>query len=242
MCRRLIILVSLLLTIPLFAHPADPTGHWEGLIHAPGTDVRIETDFVKSPSGGLSGTFNNPARGVRGFPLSTVTASGSSVTFEIKAAGGGTFTATLDGASMKGTFTTRGTDGQPLELPFELQRTGDAQAETISENAAVSKALEGTWAGTLEVEGRSRPLELKITNLADGTATAQLSAGDGIEIRVTRIAQKERAVTLEVASIAGSFEGTLDSGTTELAGTWTQGAFVAPLTFRRVAIGRSAKE
>lgn len=134
---------------------------------------------------------------------------------------------------MQGTFTTRGPDGQPLELPFDLKRTGAAKIEAAPKNAAVSKELEGTWSGTMEVDGTSRELGLRFRNQADGTASGIVIAGEGTEIAITTIAQKASAVTLDVKSIGGSYTGTLDASGTELTGTWTQGPFTAPLVFRR---------
>ncbi|MGZ5444940.1 MAG: hypothetical protein ACXW5J_25090 [Thermoanaerobaculia bacterium] len=200
-------------------------------------DVVIAVDLAKSAQAALVGTFDNPARQVRAFPLSNVAVDGTSVTFEIRASGGGVFrgTADADAKSIKGTFATQGPDGHPLELPFELTRTGEARVETTPKSAPIGEKLEGTWTGTLEVEGKPRQIGLKITNHADGTATGVVISDDGLEIPITRIAQAETRVTLEVTRIGGSYEGSLDAAGTELSGSWTQGSFVAPLTFRRRA-------
>jgi hypothetical protein len=220
---------------PLIAATTDPSGHWEGLLHAPGVDVRIEVDLWKDTQGKLSGTFNNLTRNVRGFPLSNVTADGTAVAFAIKADGGGAFAATLsaDARSMKGQFTTRGVDGQPLQLPFDLTRTGDAKIEVTPKTGAVSKELEGAWSGTLDVDGQSRRIALDIRNHGDGTSSCKIVTNDGVEIGVTHIEQKGSTVALDVQTIGGAYAGTVNAEGTELAGTWKQGAFVAPLNFRR---------
>ena len=227
--------VFLLSAVSLLAQTPDPSGHWEGVIQAPGMEVPIEVDLVRNAKGGLSGTFNNPSREIRGFPLANVAVDGTTVTFAIKADGGGTFSAALlaDAQSMKGTFSTRGPDAQQHELPFELKRTGQAKIEAAPKLAAVSEQLAGTWAGTLEVEGQSRRIGLAIHNHPDGTATAAVITSGDVEIGITSIQQKGSAVTLDVQNIGGSYDGTLNPDGTELAGTWTQGAFVMPLTFRR---------
>jgi len=235
--RGVFIALLLLSSVSLRAQaPGDASGHWEGAIHAPHMDVPIAIDFAKNAAGELAGAFDNPGSGLRDFPLSNVAVDGTSVTFEIKAAGGGTFRGTLgaDGKSMRGTFFTRGPDAQPLELPFELTRTGDASIEAVPKSSSVTKNLEGSWTGTIEVDGTQKQIGLTLNNHADGTASGSV-ASDGAEIPIARIVQTGSNVILDVKIVGGSYAGTLDAGGSEIVGTWTQGPFVAPLTFRRAA-------
>jgi hypothetical protein len=227
MRKLLIVSLLVLLALPLLAEQqADSSGHWEGVIRAPQMDVQIEVDLD-----GNRGTFGNPARGIRGFPLSDVAVAGEKISFALKVDGGGSFAGTLAGKSMKGVFTTRATDGKTLELPFELTRIGDPKIESVAASPAVAETLAGTWSGSLEAEGRTLELGLVIRNHPNGTASGKVITNEKTEIALTRIAQKDAAVTFEVRSIGGTFEGTLTG--TELAGTWTQGPFQAPITFRR---------
>jgi hypothetical protein len=57
----------MLLFVPLRvagAQPdADPSGHWEGAVQAPGKSVTIEVDLAKNARGELVGTLGNPAQG-----------------------------------------------------------------------------------------------------------------------------------------------------------------------------------
>jgi hypothetical protein len=233
------LLVSALLLLPALSLRAqtavDPSGHWEGLIHAGAMEVIIEVDVARNAKGEIAGTFSNA--NVRGFPLSNVVVDGTSITFEIKTTGGGAFHGSLgaDGKSMKGTFTTHGADSHPVELPFELTRTGTARIEAASKSSAISKDLEGRWTGTLDVNGTPRQVGLNLVNHPDATATGFVISGDGVEIPITLIVQKGPSLTLDVKSVGGSYVGTLKGSGTELAGMWTQGPFVAPLTFRRAA-------
>ena len=206
------------------------SGHWEGSIHTPATDVLIEVDLARDAAGALAGTFGNAAQNVHGFPLSNVAANGTSVAFEIKANGGGVFhgTVSADGKSMTGTFATRGT-----ELPFALTRLGDAKIAPPPRSPAIAKELEGKWSGTLDVEGTTRQVGLKLRNDSDGTSTGVIVTNEGVEVPITGIAQKGTSVTLEVKNVGGTWAGTLKDG--ELAGTWTQGPFTGPLAFRRAA-------
>ncbi|HYC62018.1 MAG TPA: hypothetical protein VEK79_20875 [Thermoanaerobaculia bacterium] len=225
-----------LLFASVSAAAQNATGHWEGAIHTPQGDVTIAVDIAKNAAGEIVATFDNPARGVRGFPLSKVVLNGLSVTFAINAAGGGTFKGTFNGDAVEGTFTTRGPDGQPLELAFDLVRKGDAAIASAPKSGAIAKNLEGKWTGTLEVEGTQRQLGLSLTN-ADGSATGFMSS-EGLDIPIASIVQSGSSTTLDVKIIGGSYTGMLDANGTELAGTWTQGPFVGPLRFRR-AVAKS---
>lgn len=235
---RLSLLVTLILSVPsLRAQSADLTGHWEGhwegVIAAPGKDVKIEIDLMKK-DGKLAGTFGTPEQNESGFPLSNVAAQGTKVSFELKgASGGGTFQGTLgaDGKSMSGDYIT--THG--ASVGFSLTRTGEPHVETLTPSPAVAKPLEGSWTGTLTVDGDHRPVGLTMTNHPDGTATGSMVSRAGVEIAITKITNKGSSLTLEVKNIGGSWVGTLNDDGSELAGTWTQGKFSAPLTFHRPA-------
>ena len=132
---RMSLLVSLLLTVPsLLAQTADPSGHWEGAIQAPGKEVKIEIDLMKK-DGKLAGTFGAPEMNESGFPLSNLAAEGASITFELKASsGGGTFKGALaaDGKSISGDFIT----DHGMSVGFSLTRTGDARVEALQHRFA----------------------------------------------------------------------------------------------------------
>jgi hypothetical protein len=239
----LILVASLLLlpAPPLLAQTAvDPSGHWEGAIQAqPNMVVNVEIDLAKNGKGELAGTFGQPDQRVKGLPISLVAVAGRSVRFVVK--GGpdaATFVATLsaDGKSMSGEAAQGGSS-----IPFSLTRTGDARFAPAPKNAAIGKELEGTWNGTLEVDGRQERLVLKMANQPDGTATGTILDidGSGVEIPIA-MTQQTSNVIIDVASVGGSYIAVLNAGT-ELVGTWKQGPIALPLTFRRAAAAGGQK-
>jgi hypothetical protein len=236
-------LVASLLFLPahgLLAQPAvDPSGHWAGAVHVPAfdrnpaTDVDIEIDLARSADGVLAGTFGQPSKRVRGLPLSGVSVDGSSVIFEIKVSDGGAFHATLaDPKTMTGTFVTA-QGGH--SIPFDLTRAGDAQIAPAPKSAPITKELEGTWNGELEVDGKTIRLVLKLANRPDGTATGTILSADGggLEIPVA-LTQTASGVTIDVTSVGASYAGVLRAGE-ELVGSWTEQSVTLPLTFKRAA-------
>src|SRR5262249_50795313 len=186
------VVATLLVVSPRVAAqaPADVSGHWEGALRAPGREIAIQIDLGKGRAGALVGSFSNPAENLNGFPLSDVAVDGRAVRFTLKAgAGGGPFTGTVsaDGRTIDGEFTAT-TEKGPFAVPFTLTRTGEARIEAPPTSAAVGRALEGEWRGTVDVNGNAVSVAIRLTNHPDGTSTgtASSSGGNG-EIPITTI-------------------------------------------------------
>jgi hypothetical protein len=218
----------------LFAQtPVDPSGHWEGTIHAPHMEVAIEIDLTKNSKGQLAGTFGQPAQHVKGLPLATVVVEGRSVRFTIKAGPeASSFAGVLsaDGKSISGDIS-QGSGS----LPLVLTRTGDARIVSVARSSAIGKEFEGTWHGALDVEGRQMRVILTMTNQPDGTASGTIVSPDGSGVEIA-VAMKQNAtnLTVDVTSVGASFTGALNAAG-ELVGTWTQGSSALPLTLKRTA-------
>src|SRR5690349_15644290 len=79
---------------PLGAQTAPtPSGHWAGVIKAPGQEVAVQIDLGTTASGAMRGTFTGTD--VAGFPLSDIVVDKTAVRFELKVNGGGSFSGTL---------------------------------------------------------------------------------------------------------------------------------------------------
>jgi hypothetical protein len=210
----------------------NPSGHWEGAIQLPGMQMQIEIDLAKNAKGELAGTFAQPAQGVKGLPLSTVALEGRTLRLVLKVSSDiSTFEGVLsdDGKSISGHVSQRGESA-----PFTLTRTGDARIAPAPKSPPIGKELEGTWNGTLDLPERQMRIVLKMANQPDGTAAGTIVSpdGKGVEIPIA-ITHKTSNVTIDVPSVGISYVGVLNAEGTELAGTWTQGPAVLPLTFRR---------
>ena len=213
-------------------NPIDPSGHWEGTIQVPDMPVRSTIDLTRNSKGELAGTFTQTQR-LNGLPLTNLAIDNRSVTFQIKGgpAGERLFKGDVseDGKSMTGKFAQAG-----YSMPFTLARTGDARIEAAPKSAPIGKALEGTWNGTLEVNGVQRQLVLTLANQPDGTSVGSFTNVDeGLEIPVTTITQDASKVTLDIKAVAGGYTGVLNGEGTELTGTLKQGSMTLPLTFRK---------
>ena len=99
--------------------------------------------------------------------------------------------------------------------------------------ATSAPGIDGTWRGTLVSGPASLRLVLHITKAPDGQLAGSLDSldqGTTIPIDVIRVTGDN--VRLELKSIGGTFEGTLNAARTELKGTWSQGGSL-PLAFTR---------
>jgi hypothetical protein len=230
--QRTILLGAVLLST-ISAQPAsDPSGHWEGSIEAPTADVNFEVDLAKNSQGELTGTFGNTGENLKGLPLSNISVDGKSLRFQIKGAPGErAFKGTIsdDGKSIAGDYSQRG-----YTIPFSLTRTGDAKFEAAVKNAAIGKELEGVWNGTLDADGKQLRAVLTLSNQPDGTASGNIvSVDEGLDIPIATITQRASSLTLDLKAVGASFSGDLKPDATELAGKYTQGSLVLPVTFRR---------
>ena len=229
--RRTLLLGVLLLTPGSLAQAqaADPSGHWEGTLKVPQMELKVEIDLARDSQGVFAGIFGEPAQGVKGLPLSSVTVEASAVRFVVK---GGPDPATFDGVlsadgtSISGTVTQNG-----FTIPMNLSHTGDARIAPPPKSAPVAKELEGTWNGTLDVNGVPMRLVVKMANQPDGTAAGTIVSPDGSGVAIPiGMTQKSSSLTIDVPSISATYVGVLNPAGTELVGTWTQRSAAFPLT------------
>ena len=228
--------IAALLIVRASAHqptptPPPPSGHWVGSIEA-GPGIEVEIDLAAKSADVWYGTISIPSQGTRGVPLSALSVKGSAVSFAIKGAPGDPqYSGTLsqDGKTISGTFMQGGGN-----VPLTLAWKGEAKFEVPAKSTRVSKEIEGSWEGTLDVKGTMLRLTLKLAN-AEGGATGTLISVDqnNVEIPLSTITQEGTRLTLLLNMISGNFTGELKGG--ELAGTWTQGPLSLPLVFKRPA-------
>lgn len=219
------------------AHAAQGAGasaHWKGAISLPQMELEVEVDLVAPKDGGSwSGSTNVPMQNIRALPLTGIAVNGKAVTFVMQGVPGNpTFVGQLsdDGAALTGDFS----QGE-MKAPFKLARAGEAVVPPPpAKSSAITKEMEGGWAGVLDVGGNMLRLNLKLANGTDGTATGTVVSVDqgNAEIPVTTITQTGAHIEFIVATVSGTFKGDLKDG--RLVGTWTQGPGTLPLEFARV--------
>jgi pimeloyl-ACP methyl ester carboxylesterase len=105
---------------------------------------------------------------------------------------------------------------------------GSGNAETPS--------LEGAWLGTLKVSGIELRIVFNLSAKPDGSLSGTLDSPDqgATGIALTRIGVEKERVTVEVSTIGGRYEGTLNAEGSEMSGKWTQGPASLDLVMKRV--------
>lgn len=96
--------------------------------------------------------------------------------------------------------------------------------------------IQGAWEGTVEVPQANAKLRV-VFNLAK-TNRAYAATIDSIDqgvrgVPVTKVAYDYPSVRLETKTIGGTFDGSLDTNTSTMSGTWKQAKLNIPLVLRR---------
>ena len=102
-------------------------------------------------------------------------------------------------------------------------------SSTIAFGAPSTNDLAGNWKGALDVGQAKLRLLFKVSRTPAGVLPAKLDSLDQGET----ITVKENTVRLEVKTVKGVYEGTLDEAGKKLTGTWRQGPQSLPLTLER---------
>lgn len=203
------------------ATPVEAAGHWEGGIQAPSGTVDVSLDLAVGADGKLGGTFTNESSQLTGLPLWSVTLQSSALRVELKAGGDGiqTFAGTIgsDGRTVSGDFLV-----SVYAVPFTLTRNGPAKIEPPPVSAAIDSKLAGEWRGALEVQGKSFPVVIALTNHKDGTATGSWSTDGGVAVPITiETSGRNLKIATHVVPAVYLAELSADGGT--LSGTFTEG-------------------
>jgi hypothetical protein len=211
---------------------SGPAGHWEGAIQIPGQELQIEIDLADRGGGKWEGAINIPSQGLKAYPLSGIAVQGNTVSFLMKGVPGEPHfkgTVSKDAKSISGDFSQGGGT-----TTFSLAWKGEAKIAAAAKSTAITKDLEGSWEGAIDVNGKSLRLVLKLANQA-GAATGTLVSVDqgGAEIPITTITQKGAHLNVAVTAVSGVFD--LDMKDGQLGGTWSQGPASFPIVFKRSA-------
>ena len=122
----------------------DPSGHWEGTLQVPGTEMKVEVDLRKNGTGAFEGTFGQPLQGIKGLPLSTVTVEDKRVRFVVRAGEG---TRDVRGSSFRRRDVDRG-DGRtrwshdPFHADSQRRRQDRTAARQRPDRQRVGRLLE----------------------------------------------------------------------------------------------------
>ncbi len=101
---------------------------------------------------------------------------------------------------------------------------------------ANGSSLEGAWLGTLKVSAIELRVVFNLSVQPDGSLAGTLDSPDqgATGIPISRVAVENARVTIEVKTVGGRYEGTLNGEHSEMSGKWTQGGTTLDLVMKRV--------
>jgi pimeloyl-ACP methyl ester carboxylesterase len=101
---------------------------------------------------------------------------------------------------------------------------------------AKAPSLEGAWLGTLKVSAIELRVVFNLSVKPDGSLAGTLDSPDqgATGIPISRIGVEGDRVTVEVKTVGGRYEGTLNADRSEMSGKWTQGGASLDLVMKRV--------
>lgn len=106
---------------------------------------------------------------------------------------------------------------------------------TVAVGAAGTNDVTGNWTGTLDVGTVKLRLGFRISKDASGGLTAKMDSLDqgARNLPVDAVTVNAKTLRLEVKSVNGVYEGTLDAAETKAIGQWTQGPQSLPLVLEK---------
>jgi hypothetical protein len=195
-----------------------------------------------APDGKITSTVDNIDENIYGITVKETTLKGSDVALLVDdtvqvngqdTAIQGDFAGTLsaNGSEVNGTLTQ--TEPQPATVQIHFKRAG-GEAPQAAAPADTAPKIVGDWAGTLSVGPAQLRLILHISAAKDGSLKATLDSVDqganGIPVDSVKLAGNK--LSLNIEAVHGTYEGTFNSGASEMTGTWSQGQNME-LNFKR---------
>lgn len=97
------------------------------------------------------------------------------------------------------------------------------------------KGIEGVWEGTIEVQGTSLGITVKVTKEADGTLKATIDIPDqgAVDVPLDNVAFEDNTFSFDLLAASGSYEGKLKESGDDIEGAWSQGGESIPLNLKR---------
>ena len=210
------------------ASVSSVAGDWNGALNADGKTLRVVLHIASAKDGTITATLDSLDQGLFDIPVSSIALKESKLTFSVTALpvpGNYEGTVKTDGSGIDGTWT----QGQPITL--NLARGAAIAGAT---KPATPSDIDGTWAGTLSVNGSTLHILIKVANTTNGL-TAQLQSPDQSPIWLAASAVKRDTGTLTASFVAlqAEFSGKIAANLGSIDGTFSQGAGSTPLVLKR---------
>jgi hypothetical protein len=192
-----------------------PGGHWEGAFAAGNREIGLTLDLARNDKAEWIASMGMPAQNATGLVVKDLAVNGNSVKFMAVELQMAKLDLTLADGKLAGTIT-----GPSGSLPIQFKRTGEANVQLPAASPAVSKDLEGDWAGILKTPGPELQIAVHFKNQPDNTviATIDIPAQNAIGMPINDVKQAGDRVEFGLKIAHASFQGTLNKDRGELTG------------------------
>ncbi|MFC2164875.1 hypothetical protein ACFLT2_07765 [Acidobacteriota bacterium] len=97
------------------------------------------------------------------------------------------------------------------------------------------KGIEGVWEGTIEVQGTSLGVTIKVSKDADGALSATIDIPDqgAVDLPLNNVTFEDNTFKFDLIDANGSYEGKLKESGDDIEGEWSQGGGSIPLNLKR---------
>jgi hypothetical protein len=227
-------LLPLLLLLPCARVAAGqltgvPQGTYSGTLQAGEAQLHLLLHLSKGANGSLRATLDSLEQGVFAIEANSATYSNFSLKLELSSVG-----AHFEGKVTPDHDIIYGNWSQgDVAIPLIFRRETGAVARKPGD--AVSP-VEGLWQGAVETHGMRLRFQLHISHDTEGSLIAALDSLDqGVTgLPANHVTLKDPIFHFEVPSVAGVYEGTLNSAKNAITGKWSQtSADNLPLDFKR---------
>jgi uncharacterized protein len=199
-------------------------GEWRGVLKVGAMELHLVLHVSSDKNGALQASLDSVDQGAFGIPVTSITFKGPNLDFAV-----GSIHGSYEGVLSSGGTSLDGTWTQGQSFPLRSARAvGQPKPAKPSD-------IDGAWAGALQAGANKLRVVFHIFNTEDGLHATLDSPDQGAKgIPVTSVARTGSHITMELQSIGGKLDGTINEARTEIQGTWTQGGSSLPLALERV--------
>jgi fermentation-respiration switch protein FrsA (DUF1100 family) len=206
-----------------------PQGTYSGTLQAGEAQLHLLLHLSKNANGSVRATLDSLEQGVFAIEATSVAFSGSTLKLEVVSVG-----ARFEG---KVSPDQQNIDGEwsqgQASLPLKFRRETGTVARKPGDAIF---PVEGLWQGAVETHGMRLRFQLHVSHDTEGHLIAALDSLDqGVSgLPANRVTLKDPIFHFEIPSLAGAYEGTLNSSKNAMSGKWSQtSADHLPLDFKR---------
>ena len=226
------ILLPFLLLLPCAAAAqltGVPQGTYSGTLQAGEAQLHLLLHLSKGANGTLRATLDSLEQGVFAIEASSVSFANFNLKLELGSVG-----ARFEGKVTPDHEIISGNWSQGnVSIPLIFRRETGAAARKPGDSIF---PVEGLWQGAVETHGMRLRFQLHISHDTEGSLIAALDSLDqGVTgLPANHVTMKDPIFHFEIPSVAGVYEGTLNSAKNAITGKWSQtSADNLPLDFKR---------